>query len=176
MGQFSWLDCNTGEQILDDVVRDVYVKVPREFRETYGKHITEHKYDGYGNFGGYDIYDLVALWNLNYIKVEDIEVPEKEQYVNEEYFEKAMERYNVNVERMKDFIEGKLSEEEMKAKYGKDYLRLIGIDIACGDERNSKLKYPIKITYDKTDTYETYSDYSKDDPNQGWLYEDTDED
>ena len=60
MGQFSWLDCITKEQIIDDKTRDVYVLIPKEFG---GGHIKETCYDGYGNFGGYDIYDLVATWN-----------------------------------------------------------------------------------------------------------------
>ena len=60
MGQFSWLDCKTREQILDDVQRDVYMLVPKEFG---GGHIEEHCYDGYGTFGGRDAYALVAKWN-----------------------------------------------------------------------------------------------------------------
>ena len=60
MGQFSWLDCKTGEQVLDNVERDVYLLVPDEFG---GGHIEEHCYDGYGRFGGRDAYALVAQWN-----------------------------------------------------------------------------------------------------------------
>lgn len=60
MGQFSWLDCKTQEQVLDDVCRDVYVLVPKEFG---GGHIKETCYDGYGRFGGRDVYALVAQWN-----------------------------------------------------------------------------------------------------------------
>lgn len=61
MGQFSWLDCKNGTQILDDVEQDSYVLVPEEFG---GGHIAERCYDGYGHFGGYDIYALVAKWNV----------------------------------------------------------------------------------------------------------------
>ena len=57
MGQFSWLDCKTGEQILDNVARDVYLLLPN------GGHIRETCYDGYGNFGGRDAYALLATWN-----------------------------------------------------------------------------------------------------------------
>ena len=60
MGQFSWLDCITEEQIVDDKHRNVYVLIPKEFG---GGHIVEHCYDGYGHFGGEDIFDLVAYWN-----------------------------------------------------------------------------------------------------------------
>ena len=41
MGQFSWLDCKTGEQVLDNVRRKVYVLVPKEFG---GGHIEENCY------------------------------------------------------------------------------------------------------------------------------------
>ena len=61
MGQFSWLDCKTGEQVVDDKVRDVFLLVPKEFG---GGHIHEVCYDGYGRFGGRDVYALVAQWNV----------------------------------------------------------------------------------------------------------------
>lgn len=31
MGQFSWLDCETKEQIIDNKRRNVYVLIPKEF-------------------------------------------------------------------------------------------------------------------------------------------------
>lgn len=60
MGQFSWLDCITGEQIIDNRQRDSFLLVPKEFG---GGHIVEHCYDGYGTFGGEDAYALLARWN-----------------------------------------------------------------------------------------------------------------
>lgn len=81
MGQFSWLDCdreNEGHRaILDNVADDVYVLVPKEFG---GGHILETEYDGYGNFGGHDIYDLVADWNKEYITSDVIKKPVRERY------------------------------------------------------------------------------------------------
>lgn len=68
MGQFSWLDCKTGEQILDNVRRDVYVLLPD------GGHIKETCYDGYGNFGGRDAYALLAWWNAPELCVGDDDV------------------------------------------------------------------------------------------------------
>lgn len=61
MGQFSWLDCKTREQVLDDVERDVFVLIPQKFG---GGHLKETCYDGYGHFGGHDVYALVAGWNM----------------------------------------------------------------------------------------------------------------
>lgn len=66
MGQFSWLDCKTGEQVIDNHPRDVYLLVPRQLG---GGHIKETCYDGYGHFGGKDVYDLVAAWNRDFIPV-----------------------------------------------------------------------------------------------------------
>lgn len=60
MGQFSFLDCKDGSQILNNTMADVYVLIPAAFG---GGHIHESFYDGYGNFGGYDIYELLADWN-----------------------------------------------------------------------------------------------------------------
>ena len=121
MEQFSWLDCKTGEQVLDNVERDVYLLVPDEFG---GGHIEEHCYDGYGRFGGRDAYALVAQWNC----------PEKCIGIDE------ADRY-------------------------------AGIDIACYDEQNAALRFPIKITHDPDAVYKDCGP-SPNDPNQGWLMED----
>lgn len=48
--------------------------------------------------------------------------------------------------------------------------RLVGICLACYDEDNVRLPYPIKIT---KEPYEYGSvGASEADPNQGWVYED----
>lgn len=175
MGQFSWLDCRYNDRehnILDDVCRTSYVLVPKEFERQYGKRIEEKCYDGYGRFGGYDIYELVAIWNKDHIGIENIKVPKRSNFEpNSEYYRNAIKYYQKKCERMEDFIFG-LPFEEMDKKYGTDYnprewLRLIGIDIACYNEDNERLEYPIKITYDKTAVYEDCKP-SKSDPNQGW--------
>ena len=65
--------------------------------------------------------------------------------------------------------------EEVKAKTGKKYFeyRYIGIDIACWDEDNAAIKYPIKITHTPNAVYEN-SNPSLGDPNQGWPTEEED--
>lgn len=50
-----------------------------------------------------------------------------------------------------------------------DDLRMIGIEIACYDEKNAKLKYPIKIVEDKNLKYEEVAP-SKNAPDQGFFY------
>ena len=146
MGQFSWLDCKTEEQIVDDKVRDVYVLVPKEFG---GGHIKETCYDGYGRFGGHDIYDLVVDWNREHL----------EEYRHDRTF-KCL------------WLQGCDSVEEALAKFEK---RTIGISIACYDEDNARIKYPIKITHDANAVYEDCT-WSKSDPDQGWEMSEDDDD
>jgi hypothetical protein len=142
MGQFSWLDCKTGEQVLDDTVRDVYVLIPQQWG---GGHIKETCYDGYGHFGGHDIYDLVVDWNIPYIH----------EYIAEadKFHSGLSELKNMTIDEVDKMI------EEDK--------RSVGIDLACYDVDNERLHFPIKITHDE---YAVYEDClpSKSDPNQGW--------
>lgn len=145
MGQFSWLDCKTQEQVLDNVKRDVYVLIPEAFG---GGHIKESCYDGYGRFGGHDIYDLVVDWNRNWL----------EEYRNDSSFKC-------------DWLQ---KQESVEKAFEKMQKREIGISIACYDEDNERLHYPIKITHDATAVYEDCSP-SLSDPNQGWLIEDDEE-
>lgn len=52
--------------------------------------------------------------------------------------------------------------------------RNLGIMLACYDEDNMKLKYPIKITHDATAVYEDCN-YSPSDPDQGFKEDEEDE-
>jgi hypothetical protein len=186
MGQFSWLDCKSGEQIIDDKIKDVYLLIPKEFG---GGHIKETCYDGYGNFGGYDVYDLVATWNRkaladkpNFIFPYAVY---RAKYISENYKwdSEYSERIDIQL-RNKKWYEAysnlELTDEEVvkvnKEKFGnwRSEWRSIGIDLACYDEDNEALPFPIKITYDEKAIYENCAP-SKSDPNQGWECEDEDE-
>lgn len=146
MGQFSWLDCKTGEQVVDNKKRKVYVLVPQEFG---GGHIEENCYDGYGRFGGHDIYDLIVDWNVNYLE---------QVYANEDTWMCSW----IKTQGTKDNFERiKAGEEPIGEK------RVLGISLACYDEDNVRLRYPIKITHDPDAVYE-YCAPSLSDPNQGW--------
>lgn len=159
MGQFSWLDCITGEQVIDERRRKSYVLVPRQFG---GGHIEEGCYEGYGRFGGHDVYDLVADWNREHA---DFDALSSTRWC-EWYFggeENARSFFD-------DFKSG-TDDAVMRERYGGDYKRTLGIVIACHDEDNANLRFPIKITHDPDAVYEWCAP-SKGDPNQGWPDED----
>ena len=65
MGSFSWITCDTKERIINGEKINVYVLVPEEFG---GGNIKETCYGGYGRFGEKDIYDLVAIWNKDFLE------------------------------------------------------------------------------------------------------------
>lgn len=151
MGQFSWIYSDTEKQVLDNKYADTYLLVPEPFQEKYGKAIYESCYDGYGHFGGYDIYDLIPEWNKGMIP----EIIRRIKSGN--WYASAGEKDILNLQ---NYYEGKPITCE---------LRLLGIIMACYDEDNFALEYPIKITT-KEMNYKD-ADPSKTDPNQGWEYE-----
>lgn len=146
MGQFSWLDCRTQEQIVDDKERNVYVLIPKEFG---GGRIEESCYDGYGHFGGYDIFDIVVDWNVSYV---------------DEILAKKNEFHSGWVSIYEEDFRRLAKGEKIRPETEK---RVLGIAIACYDEDNARLRYPIKITHDPNAVYEECS-FSLSDPNQGW--------
>ena len=143
MGQFSWLDCVDKRPILDNVCENSYVLIPKEFG---GGHIEEHCYNGYGNFGEIDIYDLIPVWNKDMI-------PEIIRRAKNGHWTASIEE-----------------EQLLKFYNGEDIdvpLRYLGIEMACYNTDNAQLEYPIKITHHKDAVYED-CDPSLSDPNQGW--------
>ena len=148
MGQFSWIYSDTDKQLVDNKKADAYLLVPPPFQEKYGKTIYEGCYDGYGHFGKYDVYDLIIEWNKHMIPeiIERIETGKWRCDSNES-----------NVRNLQNYYDGKELDCE---------LRLLGIVIACYDEDNFVLEYPIKIT-SKEMEYDEASP-SKGDPYQGW--------
>ncbi len=175
MGQFSWMDCkNPQRAILNGVKRNSYVLIPHEFWNTYGIRIEEKCYGGYGRFGGYDVYELVALWNREHICVENLrdEMPTRDQYQDgedgDESYARGVRMYVMRRRRLEDFVKH-VPDAVMLERYGQDWLREIGIDIACYDEQNAVLRYPIKITHSGKELYEA-CEPSLGDENQGWGY------
>lgn len=156
MGQFSWLYSDTGKQMIDGKLADSYLLVPPPFQDKYGKWIKEDCYNGYGNMGRYDIYDLIIEWNKEMI-------PEVIRRIKNGNW-----RCSVSQREIKN-LEKYYNEEEIDCS-----LRLLGIVLACYDEDNFVLEYPIKITSKPME----YNDAapSEGDPDQGWeVHDDEDE-
>ena len=157
MGQFSWMYCDTNnkKQMLDDVEVESFLLIPSPFVEEYKVDaIYESCYDGYGNFGKYDVYEEVAKWNKEFIPQIVAEMKERNSI------------READAENLMKYYEGK----EINVP-----LRYLGIAIACYDEDNSKLPYPIKISSTPWVKYEDMP-FSMSDPNQGWLCEEDEED
>jgi len=193
MGQFSWIYADNGKQMIDNRKADSYLLVPPPFQKRYGKYIHETCYDGYGHMGKYDVYDLVAEWNRESLSADMLrDVPKLENYggldrwdkteltnrgfseeeiakidkqTQKERYDRAMRWFNQDVQMLMDYKTGK-EDKAMARDYGKDWKRELGIAIACYDEQNTSLPYPIKIT-SKPMEYDEASP-SLSDPNQGW--------
>ena len=157
MGFFSWIYSDTNKQLMAMEMADTYLLVPEEFQDVYGKYIKEGFYRGYGRFGGYDVYDLIPEWNKEMIP-EIIDRMKNNNWKNSCVSERE-------IKELQNYYEGK----EINCE-----LRWLGIIMACDDEDNSELKYPIKITTVPME----YNDVapSKRDPNQGWWVDDDDDD
>jgi hypothetical protein len=72
MGFFSWMTSDTGVSIANQYsARDTFeVHMITED----GRVFTEEKYDGYGDFGGKDFYELLAELNGKETRIEGIEI------------------------------------------------------------------------------------------------------
>ena len=155
MGQFSWIYSDTNKQLIDNRKADTYLLVPKPFQEKYGKAIYESCYDGYGRFGRYDVYDLIPEWNKEMI-------PEIIHRIKAGNWKCSTSEKDIT--NLQNYYEGKPITCE---------LRWLGIVMACYDEDNFALEYPIKITTKEME-YENARP-SESDPNQGWESYDDDE-
>lgn len=155
MGIFTWTDARKvpkrnkwGDFADRDVIRyGGYAKVVCPDNTE----IVENHYNGYGMFGGKDIYELVTDWN----KKDIAGIIQRKIAQNDSFYR----HLNKEMPGMLDmFTAGKSAEEITEAvkklvdagKAGsylvRDWKRNIGIMIACNEEDNNSLKYPIKIT------------------------------
>lgn len=143
MGSFSWLFADTNNTKNLRANRRGYVACPD------GTFICEPSYETYGIFDGKDIYDLVVDWNRKFIAENpDHLLPHVHCWTKDG----ALVRTTY---RLKEF-----------SPYRTE-IRSIGIDIACYDEDNASLPYPIKITSKKTGICYEELPPSKWDPEQG---------
>lgn len=152
MGRFSWIYSDTKKPIMCGKHHDTYLLVPPEYQLKYGMYIYEGCYDGYGHFSGYDAYELVAEWNKGHVDISRILTdPRLEDYrCNDaarrmKWFTLAEKRYAVECQMLNDYYRRNTLYSDMVAAYGSDFLREIGILLACDDEMNASLYYPLKF-------------------------------
>ncbi len=170
MGQFSWMYADYDNTIALQEGRMAYVSMPD------GGYVYEESYDGYGNFGWYDIYDLVADWNREFLSKhpEYLVKQHGSILVDGEWVEipdKAIREFPW----YEAYADLSLSPEEVVKASGIPEYRFIGIDIACYDDQNDALPFPIKICKHKPRNYFDLP-ASEGDPNQGWGSEEEWED
>ena len=150
MGSFSWLKADTLTKVAN--VREGHpfkFLVPIEF----GGGFIQEKYQGYGYLGvkpdgtpKYDMYELLALWNMDSIipYTDGVKVKDEFKYDGELPAMKEIDQYT-------------------------DKNRSLGIDIGCYKNQINKLKYPLKlVSASYRGCYETCEGRSYGDPNQGW--------
>lgn len=156
MGNFSWCTSDTRKSVA--CVYDSYEGAPQTvyLLNPFGEPYVESAYDGYGEFGGHDVYDLVVDWNRKYLSADNLRKPVRDDWApgeeGDRSFSKTMELYTKKCRGIEELAAG-ASDEYMKEHYGtvfgygdgSDWKRCLGIDIACYDEEHVKLKYPIKI-------------------------------
>ena len=176
MGFFSWVTSDTNKSVSNAWstrgALPVYLLCPD------GTKIHEADYDGYGVFGGKDVYELVAEWNRGNLTPDYLRKPERSGWSKDEegqrWYERALARHEDDCRMLAEYREG-ATDEAMAERYGKDWKRLLGIHIACYDEQNEALEFPIKIVENGTLKY-NWVRPSKGCPSQGYFYYDEDED
>lgn len=181
MGVFSWCTSDTRKSIpccmpFGTLPGTVYLLNP------FGEPYKETDYEGFGEFGGHDVYDLVVEWNREHLTPDNIHKPERREYApgeeGDKYYTRAFERYCVTCAAITAYAGG-ATDTYLQETYGKvlgygdgsDWKRCLGIQLACCDEDHVKLKYPIKIVehpiaYDK-------AGISPGCPFQGCIYPDS---
>lgn len=180
MGNFSWCTSDTRKSIpafgfYEGAPETVYLLNP------FGDPYKESAYEGYGEFGGRDVYELVAEWNRPFLSAANLSKPERSKYVADKEgtraYRRALEKYNLQCEGIKAYASG-ASDEYMQTIYGavfawpggeSDWKRCLGISIACYDEQHVKLRYPIKLVEEPCE-YDM-ADISPQCPYQGCGYE-----
>lgn len=102
--------------------------------------IKEPSYEGYGMFGGKDVYDLVVDWNKDHL-LDIPKLPGFKPWGDEQSFHAIMKAFQEDDrEALKKAIESAaVSDPSMRT----EWKRTIGIYIACMN--NALLPYPIKI-------------------------------
>lgn len=149
MGFFTWTDafvekptCNQyGSYKSSQVIGyDGYAKVVYPD----GSELEEQCYQGYGMFGGKDIYELVVDWNQKYLE----EIFNK---LDSDAFGIELRPVAIAFQKDGEDAANKIAKELQKTyPLASEWKRTIGIAIGCvSEEKKIISKYPIKITKSK---------------------------
>jgi hypothetical protein len=154
MGYFTWTDARRQSKKNKNEDYPSKDKIPYgDFAKVVcpdNSEIKESHYEGYGMFNGQDIYDLVVDWNKAHL----IEIFERLKQKNSNHWGNYLNTlamlYQTEGENSENFIAEKqrLAKEESPLLL-EEWKRTIGITIACDEEDNKNLPYPIKITTTK---------------------------
>ena len=148
MGYFTWTLANKKEET------NKYGDYRSRCKLSYGGYgavvtpdnqkIEADHYDGYGIFGRYDVYDLVVDWNRDYLEeiFDRLKKENPDGFWGDNLRELAIAYQNHDDAKVEEQI--RIVSDEMPF-LREDWKRNIGITIACDDENNNALPYPIKI-------------------------------
>lgn len=143
MGRFSWVYSDIAPAALK-LNGEAYVPFPEDkgaFGFSPGSILHEASYDGYGVFSRFDIFELIALWNREYLSSRpDLVMLHSGRKVSDYKW------YSV-------YSNKRLSDEMLgmgiyKAGRNDDYqfeLRQVGVDIGCVDRSELVIPFPVKI-------------------------------
>lgn len=173
MGCFSWLFADTDNTQNLRIDRAGYIACPD------GTFIHEQCYEGYGEFNRQDVYELVVRWNRAFIAENpDFLLPHIHRFYNgsvKQYRLKDFRWYpviadlSIPFEQLRDALDKHLRETVSLYRPYSAELRGVGIDIACYNEDNAALPYPIKITRKMRGVHYKDLPASKRDPEQGMV-------
>ena len=103
--------------------------------------IKESCYEGYGIFGGHDVYELVVDWNKDHL-TEIPSIPGFKTWCDPDAFYAIMKAYQEDDKvALQAAIEA--AQKKNNCVFREDWKRAVGIYIAC--QNNALLPYPIKI-------------------------------
>ena len=171
MGCFSWLFADTDNTQNLRIDRAGYIACPD------GTFIHEQCYEGYGEFNGQDVYELVVRWNRAFIAENpDFLLPHIHRFYNGSVKQCRLKDFrwypviadlSIPFEQLRDALDKHLRETVSLYRPYSAELRGVGIDIACYNEDNAVLPYPIKITRKMRGVHYKDLPASKRDPEQG---------
>lgn len=169
MGCFSWMFANWDNQRRMRIDQVGYLHCPN------GTVLKADPYEGYGEFDGQDVYDLVADWNRIFLSENPDHVLAWPGDSTLSFGRVTEPMLAVKFPWYRFYSDLSLTRQEVVAKTkevtGEKFFeyRDIGIELACNDLGNESLLYPIKIC-SKRNCGKSYKDLpaSKKDPDQGF--------